>query len=114
MAKRLKMTGFARFIIVMIILAPLAFIGASLYNGEDPVEKFNEIIGETGKVTQVVQQDQQTPEQDRADVTSVSEQIKQLEQRIEQLENDNKELKRKLDEKDQEILYLKDQIKQLK
>ena len=36
MPKR-KMTPFARFIIVMLFIVPLAYFGASWYNGEDPL-----------------------------------------------------------------------------
>ena len=34
---RRKMTPFARFLIVMLIIVPLAYFGASWYNGEDPL-----------------------------------------------------------------------------
>ncbi|MCB0615263.1 MAG: hypothetical protein KDC75_18225 [Phaeodactylibacter sp.] len=34
---RRKMTPFARFMIVMLIIVPLAYFGASWYNGEDPL-----------------------------------------------------------------------------
>jgi hypothetical protein len=36
--RKFKLTGFARFFIAMLFLAPLAYIGASYYNGEDGVE----------------------------------------------------------------------------
>ena len=108
MAKRLKMTGFARFFLVMIILAPLAFIGASIYNGEDPTEKLNELLGKKEATTEYVQ-----PEQEAEATTSLSDQIEALEARIEKLESDNQELKKQLDEKEQEILYLKDKINQI-
>ncbi|HMQ49625.1 MAG TPA: hypothetical protein PKA00_19180 [Saprospiraceae bacterium] len=37
MSKRMRMTPFARFFIVMLFLAPVAYIGASYYNGEDGI-----------------------------------------------------------------------------
>ena len=40
----MKLTGFARFLLVMVILAPLAFIGASYYNGEDGLENFKNLF----------------------------------------------------------------------
>jgi len=38
MARRRKLTVFARFLIVLVILLPLAYVGASLLNDEDPIE----------------------------------------------------------------------------
>ena len=35
MAKKYKMTGCARIFIILIILGPLAYLGASYFNGED-------------------------------------------------------------------------------
>lgn len=37
MSKRMRTTPFARFFIVMLFLAPIAYIGASYYNGEDGI-----------------------------------------------------------------------------
>ena len=48
MARRAKLTGFSRFLIAMTIIAPLAFIGASYYNGEDGLENFKKLIGMDG------------------------------------------------------------------
>ncbi|MEM7572019.1 MAG: hypothetical protein AAF433_03920 [Bacteroidota bacterium] len=45
MARRKKITGFARLIIALLIIVPGAFIGASYINGEDPVQKFKELAG---------------------------------------------------------------------
>jgi len=60
MAKsKFKMTGFARFFIVMLILAPLAYIGASYANGEDGVENFKNLF--KGKVSFGTTQVDDTP-----------------------------------------------------
>mgnify|MGYP000406447454 CR=1 FL=1 len=40
-----RITGFARLIIFLIIFIPLAYFGASYYNGEDPVAKLKNIFG---------------------------------------------------------------------
>lgn len=45
MSKKFKVTGFTRFVLVMVVLAPLAFIGAAYYNGDDGIQKFKELIG---------------------------------------------------------------------
>ncbi len=43
--KKYKATGCARFFLVMLILAPLAYIGASYYNGQDPIENIKGLFG---------------------------------------------------------------------
>jgi hypothetical protein len=45
MARKLKLTGFARFFILMLILAPIAYIIASYANGEDGVQNIKRLIG---------------------------------------------------------------------
>ncbi len=46
---KFKLTGFARFFIAMLFIAPLAYIGASYYNGEDGLENIKNLfkIGES-------------------------------------------------------------------
>ena len=44
MAKKYKLTGCAKFFIFFIIAAPLAYVGASYYNGQDPIKKLKEYI----------------------------------------------------------------------
>ncbi|MEM6398566.1 MAG: hypothetical protein AAF741_19610 [Bacteroidota bacterium] len=45
MAKRRKLTGFSRLMLALLVIIPGAFVGASYYNGEDPVAKFKELVG---------------------------------------------------------------------
>ncbi|MEL6393813.1 MAG: hypothetical protein AAFO91_00670 [Bacteroidota bacterium] len=45
MAKRKNLTGFSRLILALLVILPAAFVGASYYNGEDPVQKFKELAG---------------------------------------------------------------------
>ena len=45
MSSKYKATGCARFFLVLIILAPLAFLGASYYNGEDGIENVKSLLG---------------------------------------------------------------------
>jgi hypothetical protein len=45
MARGLKLTGFARFFILMLILAPLAYIIASYANGQDGVANIKRLLG---------------------------------------------------------------------
>lgn len=46
MAQRgFRLTGFARFLLFMLIAAPLAYIGASYYNGQDGIQKMKDLLG---------------------------------------------------------------------
>jgi hypothetical protein len=45
MARKLKLTGFARFFLLMLILAPIAYIIASYANGEDGIQNIKRLIG---------------------------------------------------------------------
>lgn len=112
MSKRLKMTPFARFFLVMIVLAPLAYIGASYYNGEDGIQNLKNLLGIGKEKTTVTVPVKETGADDGATV-SLQEQIDSLRDRVEQLERENEELKQKLDSRDKEIRTLKDRMGQI-
>jgi len=44
MRKKYKLTGFARLMIFMLFFAPVAYIGASYYNGEDGIAKIKSVF----------------------------------------------------------------------
>ena len=44
MRKKYKLTGFSRLVIFMIFFAPIAYIGASYYNGEDGIENIKRLF----------------------------------------------------------------------
>lgn len=44
MKKKYKLTGFSRLFIFMIFFAPVAYIGASYYNGEDGIAKIKALF----------------------------------------------------------------------
>ncbi|MDH3651512.1 MAG: hypothetical protein OEQ53_17650 [Saprospiraceae bacterium] len=45
MGRKYKTTGCAKFFFVLIILAPLAYIGASYYNGQDGIQNVKNLLG---------------------------------------------------------------------
>lgn len=45
MSTKYKATGCAKFFFVLIILAPLAYLGASYFNGQDGIENVKGIFG---------------------------------------------------------------------
>ena len=80
MRKKYKLTGFARLLIFLIIFTPLAYIGASYYNGEDGVAKIKALFDTSGGNTI------------EAQIESKKSEIKQLNSKIESLERDIKRL----------------------
>ncbi|MDX1940345.1 MAG: hypothetical protein SFU99_07325 [Saprospiraceae bacterium] len=119
MARR-KVTGFTRFLLVMIILVPLAFVGAALYNGKDPLVEAKRLLG----IEQTVSDNQEASDDEdptiiesprKSDSKSaasgdVQAQIDAMLRRIEKLERDNLELQKKLRQYDVEIKELKRQL----
>ncbi|MCB9080279.1 MAG: hypothetical protein H6555_01040 [Lewinellaceae bacterium] len=59
---RLKLTGFARFFIVMVILAPIAYLAASYYNGEDGWENIKRVFQQDSPRQEVVVPDTEDDE----------------------------------------------------
>ena len=86
MPKR-RMTPFARFFIVMLIVVPLAYFGASWYNGDDPLG-LRERVG--------LEKPSSTPTTVKADDESAS--VESLELRIDQLEEQLKQCRQELQE----------------
>lgn len=73
-SRKVRLTGCARFFIIMIVLAPLAFIGASYYNGENGFENFLKLLkGDLSFLKKEVQED--TPATPPEEVTKPPEEI---------------------------------------
>ncbi len=79
MKGKYKATGCARFFIALLILAPLAYIGASYYNGQNGLENVKRLIGWDGSKEEV----------DRSDVAD-------LQKQLQELKRENRDLSQKL------------------
>lgn len=88
MATRTKMTPFAKFFLMLIIVSPLAYIGASYYNGEDGLQNIKNFFSKESRIESVSGnlQDKSKDELIQT-IENLKIKIKELEQRIEQLEN---------------------------
>jgi hypothetical protein len=90
MTKRIRLTGFARFLFVMVILVPAAYIGASYYNGEDGFQNLKTLLGietsQSGSNTNAERTNKNKP-----NIKSTTNAA--LESRIEALEEENRDLK---------------------
>lgn len=82
MAARTKMTPFARFIIMLLIVTPVAYFGASYYNGEDGLQNIKDFIGGDNTKVETVQ----TATLNSMSKSELISKIELLEMRIDQLE----------------------------
>lgn len=87
MATRTKMTPFARLLLVILIVAPLAYIGASYYNGEDPLKNITDTFSSSDKVETTSSELSTLSKGDLIHKIELLEmRISQLEQKIDHLE----------------------------
>ena len=110
MAKKLRLTNFARFFIFLVIIIPAAFFGASYINGEDPKENLDKLLNRsleqsTEDVAPAIQELEEevsttvkkVEEHDSSEVQAELEfykaKVKKLESQIEALEKENYILK---------------------
>lgn len=106
MAKKVRLTNFARFFIFLIIVVPLAYLGASYVNGEDPKENINKLLNK-----EILSTDSKPTIEDNTsntdDVSQSGTQSNELNQvKIEELQSEVNFYKSKVDE-------LKDKVEKL-
>lgn len=106
------MTPFARLLLVLIILAPLAYIGASYYNGEDGIQNFKNLLGFGDKQPTEQVENTSGEAQPPSDVADLRQRVQELEKQVTQLEADKKQLELDLREKELELRELKLQSEQ--
>ncbi len=105
-----RATGFTRFFLVMLLIAPLAYIGASYYNGENGIENIKRFLNldkketsnQSGNAadngTQSSNGDSSVQGQaSKEELLRVKEELEFKNKRIEELYRENEELKRKLE-----------------
>ena len=100
MAKKARLTVFSRFLIMMLFVAPLAYLTASYYNGEDGIQNIKNIINLQNKTTDT--ESAQSVESNSSS-TDVAYQIRKLEEeltykqkRLDELYQENEQLQQKL------------------
>ncbi len=108
MAKRpLRVTGFTRFVIVMLIVAPIAYIAASYYNGEDGVGNIKNLLGIGEKTESPIKA------QD-ANTKDISSELKMLREKNQKLQEDLDLKSKRIDELFKENTELKRELQGLK
>jgi len=114
MARRsLRLTPFTRFLLIMIIVAPLAFMGAAYYNGEDGWAKLKQLVGIDLAENPSVKDDDTTEipkEPTKAESGTAEEEISNLkklvgeqELKIKGLMEENEELRNRIEELEKQL-----------
>ena len=132
--KKFKLTGFARFLLVMIILVPVAFFGASWYNGEDGVEIIKQILKgnfDFEKKEKVVEEapKEMKEEESKAlvntppppskieinsEIAKLQDELEYKNQKVDSLYKENAALKSDIEAKEKELKEVKDQLEKIK
>jgi flagellar motility protein MotE (MotC chaperone) len=113
------------FFFAMLILAPLAYIGASYANGEDGIENFKNLFkGEISMGTNASQEESETqsettktvkiPDPNAQSPANDQAALKAKDQKINDLEETNQQLQDALDEKTKELEEVQAQLKTIK
>ncbi len=123
MARKIRLTPFARLLIVLIIAAPIAYLVASYYNGEDGIQNLKELVGieepaaETPAAdpatTEAATPEEAAPETETVTETTNQTDYEELQAQYSELKEENLNLKQTIREKELEIQELKRQIRLL-
>ncbi len=119
--KKLKTTPFARFFVFLIFFTPLAYIGASYYNGQDGIQNIKNLIGIGASKTEgKVMNESPSTSNDVSEefvngkIERLKDAIKHLEEKNNELHLENKSLKDELKSSKLETQAVKDQLKAIK
>lgn len=115
MARRpLRVTGFTRFVIVMIFVTPLAYLAASYYNGEDGIQNIKNLLGIGDHKENTTVSNEKNDEPTSYDLKTLRETNQRLQEeldiktkRVDELSTENQELKRRLESMEKVVEELK-------
>lgn len=99
MAKKARLTVFSRFLIMMLIVGPLAFLGASYYNGEDGLQTVKDLFNQNkDKVTETrTNRTDKTDDDSTYKIRKLEEEVDFKDQQLDKLYKENEALKKKID-----------------
>lgn len=112
MAKKYKLTGCAKFFVFFIIAAPLAYVGASYYNGQNPIQEVKEFI-ETLTPDRGTKSNDNTGMTQNGDNGTIYQEIELKELEIKTLKKDLEDCKELNEKKDNLINAKNEEIKKL-
>ena len=111
MARKARLTVFSRFLIMMLVVGPLAFLGASYYNGENGVETVKDLFNQGGKesVTEKTRTNRSEASDTEADdkatykIQKLEEALEYKQKRLDEMHKENEDLKQKIDELERQV-----------
>ncbi len=116
MARKVKMTGFARFLIAMLIIGPLAYLAASYYNGEDGIGNIKKLLG-LEEQTEIVEDHSNNTnaanESTTLDLKRLEDELELKEQQIKKLYQENGDLTKQLEQKEMLIKELQSKVEKV-
>ena len=101
------MTVFSKFILLMLFVGPLSYMAASYYNGEDGVQNIKNLLNK-GKEKVTAPAATPPPPPPPVEVTKKEEkmdgyEIQKLKRQLEDLDAENRQLKRKIKNLEQQL-----------
>lgn len=105
MAKKARLTVFSRFLIMMLIVGPLAFLGASYYNGEDGLQTVKDLFNQgEEKVSETRTNRTDKAEEDAIyKIRKLEEDVDYKDKRIEELRKENEALRAEIDKLEKQV-----------
>ena len=107
MGRKYKVTGCAKFALVIVILAPIAYLGAAWYNGEDGIENIKALLGLDDNEKRIVAEPPSQPSDTKE--LDIQEPEEHDNSQIHALKDSIEQLHKNLQEKDKEIENLRKQ-----
>ncbi len=112
-SRKLKTTGIGRFLIFLIIVAPLIYLGASYYKGQDGLQNLKDLFG-SGSSVETVRQTDDSEVVTNSELARLRDELTAKEQRNKQLYLENEQLKKELTDVREELGTVRDQLERIK
>lgn len=110
MARKARLTVFSRFLIMMLIVGPLAFFAASYYNGEDGLQTIKNLINnqkEQVSETRTNRNDDASTNEDnkeaKYEIRKLKEELEYKQKRLDEMYKENEQLKQQVDKLESQI-----------
>jgi cell division protein FtsL len=96
--RKYKITGCAKFFLILLILAPLAYVGASYFNGQDGIQNLKNLLGFGNETNSNNISVSTTDEASENEIYQLNREVERLKKEVEVYESENTRLKRELND----------------
>jgi len=110
MARKARLTVFSRFIIMMLIVGPLAFLGASYYNGENGIETIKDLFNQGNTDNTIETRTNRTePSSTKIDeeatykIRKLEEELEYKQKRLDEMYKENEDLKQQVEKLEKQL-----------